>query len=874
MGSNVPLLNFNGGEIGQEAMARIDLEVYPTCADMMENCWPLLGGGLIKAPGTLVCDETPSSAVARVLPFIFDVTDSYVLEFSNQAIRFDYGGATVVIEGAAATIGNAVNNSSTGGSSVTPSGVDVTFNGVHEGIAAARWEITTAAPSDEVTLRFVTTIRDLKVQVGTTTTGSEIIEEITLSPGTHILTFTPGAGAYYLQAKLEGAGKATLTGLVRLAAGDLVLPSPYTEAQLAGVKYEQLFDLYWLYHPSHQTRVLERRGSSTWYGWSLRLFFPKDGPFYPTNLDTLNTIVPSANRGTATLTAVKSTFKATDVGRLIQLVQGGQSAGRTIDAVNEATDAIFVEAHNITWSITGSWVGTIVMESSENGQTGWSTEMSWTSTNSASNATVTLGKFYRLRATVWTSGAATVSLTNNSGSSTGRALITAVASAFSATCEIFERFAFLTGTAEWALGMWSDGEGWPVCGVLQDGRHVLVGDQDRFWESVSDDYESILIGSDDADAISRRIGVSRAGVPRWVAAGERALVGTTGAELEVRSSALDEPVTPDTINIRSLNERRGSADVQPVVANKRVCFINRFRNRIYEVYFENGAHAIDDLTWLHKKIGGVGGFVELAYAEEPEPRLLAVRADGQMGVMLYRPTQGVYGWARVVPAGTDAKFESVCVIPGETEDRIYAIVSRTIGGVTKRFREIFGTQEFLDAAEAVRVHCGVVYEGAATDTIGGLAHLEGETVSVWANGRVHPDCVVSSGAITLNYEVEYAIIGLNYVGKWRSAKLAYGATMGTALTQDKKVGRTGLIVLETPVGAVGYGRDFGNIDYKMGEFQDGMIMDAPVTLVTGELNQPFDGATEIDGRLCLVMDKPAPVHVLAVVPNVELHERA
>lgn len=880
---NVPLINFNGGEIGQEALARVDLEIYPTCGDLVENCLPLLGGGLIKAPGTQVCDETIGSAVARVLPFIFDVTDSFVLEFGNETLRFDYQGGTVQIEGAAASIGTPVNNSSTGGASVGASGTNITFTGAHEGSARARWPITTSAPTDAVSLQFEITKRPLKIKVGTTTTGSQALEEMTFDPGIHVITFVPGASPYYLQAQLDEAGSAQLIDITALSPGDLILPTPYAAGDLAQIKYEQFSNAYWLYHPLYQTRVLERRLNTS---WSLRLFAPPDGPFHSDNTDQYHTLTPSSKRGTATISASKATFAATDIGRLVRIQHTGVDADRTIDAIDEATEGIYIPEsggddalqETISWVISGTFTGTIALESSLDNLT-WSVDdASVTGTSSKQD---TSNRWYRLRATAWTSGSASVRLFSGVGSTDGIARITAFSSATSVTAEVLTRFASTNASKVFALGMWSDGEGWPVAGALHDGRHALVRG-DRFWASRSDDYESMEIGSEDADALSRRIGISRAGDARWIAPGERMIVGTIGAELEIKSNALDEPLTPTNNNVRSLNEQRGSADAQPIVANKRICAINRFRNRIYEIYYaDNGSHAIDDLTWLHKKIGGVGGFVEIAYQEEPEPRLWCVRTDGQLAVMLYRPKQGVYGWARVMPSGTNAAFESVCVIPGDTEDRVYVIARRTVNGVVKRFRERVALQDFEEGRQAVRVQCATVYEGDPATVIP-VAHLEGETVQVWANGRVHADCVVTGGEITLDYEVQYAVVGLGYVGKWRSAKLAYGASMGTALTQDKQVHRAGLVVLDTPIGAIGYGRDFEqddageyiHMDRMTGEHEDGDLMDSPVTLVSTEQNNPFDGEADIDARICLVMDKPAPVHVMAYIPHMEVHEAA
>ena len=116
---------------------------------------------------------------------------------------------------------------------------------------------------------------------------------------------------------------------------------------------------------------------------------------------------------------------------------------------------------------------------------------------------------------------------------------------------------------------------------------------------------------------------------------------------------------------------------------------------------------------------------------------------------------------------------------------------------------------------------------------------------------------------------------LAYQGRWKSARLAYGAQLGSALTMDKQVGPVlGMIVRDTPAGAVKYGRNFDNCtDALRGEHPEGMTMDAAVPLESGDFAQPIAGASSIDSRLCIVMDGPAPVTILALIPQVELHER-
>lgn len=878
MAMNVPLVSFNGGEIGKEAMARVDLDVYSTCAETMENIFPLLTGGMIKAPGTIVSDETPSSGIAIVRPFIYNVDDTLTLEFSDNIIRVDLDGGTIQIDGAAATVSTGADNGSTGSSSVVTTGGAITCYCAIGSIAKGRWAITTAAPSAAATFTFSVNRRPMKVQVGTTTSNANIMAERTLAPGTHVITVTPGAGTYYIQVQLEEPGSAWMLDPVRMAPGDLRIPSPYNDTEFQSLRYRQSNNAYYLYHPSYRTRVLERYSN---YDWSLRLLRPTRGPFEPVNTGTVE-LTPNARLGSASITASEALFTASMVGRLVELTHSGQVESRTITGNNQTSDAIRVVGAGtdraFSIEITGTFSVNVLLERSIGNETSWQTYATYTT---AGVTSVTDGLddqiiYYRINSSGFISGSADATLSYSLGETTGRGEIIQYNSTTSVSIEVFddERFGNTTATTLWALGSWGDDEGWPAGGAFSDSRHHLVA-EDRYWFSEVDDYEGFNVGSESDDAGNRRMAVGNSSNhSRWIEVSDRIMVGTSGETLQIRSSALDEGITPTNVNLRG-GKAKGVANTQPITVDDRTVFISRNTKRLLQIFPNGDKFGLDDLTYLHKHIAGRGsnsaGFVEIAYQEEPEPRVYCVRVDGELAVLTFKPDQQVYSWARYTEP-TGGGFESVCVTPGTPEDYVDVIVRRVIGGVTKRFRERFAPQDFDVSREAIRVQSAVVYDGAATDTISGLGHLEGETVAVWANGRVHDDCVVDSGAITLNYEVTHAVVGLNYVGKWKSVKLAYGARYGTALGQEKKVERAGVIVLETPIGAVAYGRDFTNVDYLTGDYTDGMIMDDPVELMTDEISQPIEGATETDARFCVLMDKPAPVTVLAVIPNVYVSE--
>lgn len=887
MGANVPITSFSGGEIGKEALARVELELYPTTGEMFENCWPTMRGSLTRAPGTEYIG-TVADTGSIVRPFAYNVDQTRVLQISDEEMRLIDGNAYVSLTGGAATIANPADNTSTGGSSVSGT-TTLTMTCVAGGEAKASWAVTGGALS-QTTFAFEVQRRPIKFSVGTTVGLEDILGEITLEPGYHLITVLPTATSYYLRAKLDEGGKAIITNMARKAAGVMVLQTPWPIANLASLRMRQANDIVYFYHPDYRTRVLERRGDTS---WSLRLFRPEDGPFETPNLTT-TTLTPSDVSGSVNVVASKALFSSSSVGQLLELTHQGQTETLAATAVDQVTDSIRVIGidtnRQFTLAISGTFVATVKLQRSFGNTVDWIDYNSYSSIQNVSindelpNQIV----YYRVICSAYTSGTVNVTLAYGNGETTGRGEIVSYTNSTTVVVEVYEAFGATTATTRWSEGSWSDASGWPAAGLIEDSRHWLLGDGGRLWVSASDDYESFLVDSDLSAAISRTIGVGDTNVPRWIEAASRIVAGTHGGELEIGSNNLDETITYLNLKAKTVGDE-GSANAQAVRAGKRVVFIDNSRMRLMQAYQDSdtGSTEVDDLCRLHEKIAGEieqgsgDGFVELAYQRRPERRIWVVRSDGQLCVMLYVPREGIYAWARITGAD-GGLFKSVCVIPGSPEDRVHVLVERVINGSTVLYHERFALNYFpviteddgsQNAPEAWRLQCALVTDGSPATVFSGLSHLQGETVRVWADGKDVGTKVVSGGSITLTDAASYVIIGLEVAARWKSSKMSYGARRGTGLTMDKSIGRLGIVTYQTPIGALSWGRSFDDTDDGLqNEFFDQITMDQPALLVSSEENNPFEGVTEVDPRIHLKMRGAAPVTVLAIVPNVDVEE--
>lgn len=91
---------FNAGELAPELGGRVDISKYPFGLKACRNFVPLKQGPVLRRPGTrYVADAKSTSSGTRLVPFIFNNTQSYVLEFGDRVIRFFYQRA-VLLNGA------------------------------------------------------------------------------------------------------------------------------------------------------------------------------------------------------------------------------------------------------------------------------------------------------------------------------------------------------------------------------------------------------------------------------------------------------------------------------------------------------------------------------------------------------------------------------------------------------------------------------------------------------------------------------------------------------------------------------------------------------------------------------------------------------
>jgi hypothetical protein len=198
--------SFSGGEISVPLSVRVDQPKARYGCKTCRNMMPMRTGALCNRNGFKYIIPTKSNAAARLIPFVFNTGDSYVIELGDTYMRFIRSGAQLQVSGPAAYASGVLYN-----------------------------------PGDIVR---------------TGASGSYQHWYCKLS----VAGTTPAAGAYWYALTMVNNTDTPTTGGISI----LEVPSPFVAADLFNVRMVQSGDVITFAHPTYTPYELTRLGATTW----------------------------------------------------------------------------------------------------------------------------------------------------------------------------------------------------------------------------------------------------------------------------------------------------------------------------------------------------------------------------------------------------------------------------------------------------------------------------------------------------------------------------------------------------------------------------------------------------------------------------------
>lgn len=307
-----PQNSFAAGEFSPRLFGRDDVEAYFAAAAQLQNWLVLPFGGIQTTPGTkFVGEARDSDDPVRLLKFVFNTDQTYVIEMNDSKFRWYKNGARVVE--AAVTI--------TGITNANPGVVTAASHGYANG--------------DDVVIAAVG---------GMTQVNGKIYRVANVAANTFELT-DPQTGA---NINTTAYGTYTSGGTAKRIFTD---SHTFLDAELFDIQYAQKDDLLYLAHGEHAPHRLARTADTS---WSIQNFMTNNlllnGPYRPRDLtggDSAITITPAAATGAnVAITASAAFFTSGMVGSVIRINTGW---GRIDQVTNSTTARMDIEV-----SLTGT----------------------------------------------------------------------------------------------------------------------------------------------------------------------------------------------------------------------------------------------------------------------------------------------------------------------------------------------------------------------------------------------------------------------------------------------------------------------------------------------------------------------------------------
>lgn len=935
---DLPQSSFLGGEVSPYMVLRPDSPQYTAGCRIIENA-EVFGPGIItRRPGTYYVATTKGDALAWLLPFVYNESDAYVMEFTVGKLRFYRGSGIVEDANSAIYEVNTPYAASDVNSLALYQTADVCYIVSQKGTYSPRklvrtdhasWTLTdcntliTTGPFRDINLT-ATALEVNDVNIGSTptlTASADIFEPCqvgSLWKLQHVMTTQYQIGSLgHLVTNVD-----FLNDHVTLAEDPGFADDAPIRISATGTLPNPLVadTTYYVHAPSGTYLEL----SATPAGGEINL----------------------TNAGTGTI-----------------VVWGGSYAadGTT---VNEYTPNLIAGiGAPYSFSMDSSWFkGTASVQVSYDNGTTWIDHYSAVNPSSRSvdindNSVSDFGQnvLIRMALTEQHQGYISYTLDVESYVHTGILQATAYVDGNNMTTTVLDSVGSASTTTKlWAEGAWSEHQGYPQAVTAHFGRIVYAKDLTLWWSAV-DDFENFYSGIEDDQSFSFSLSQAQQNSIRWLV-GERSqnlVCGTLGKVMELRS--LDElrgftPTNPPKV-ASTVAKTVGYA--LPALADTALLFPDRTGKHLYEMLYDNseGTITAPDLTVLASHISGTG-IRQLAWQRSPYPILWCVRTDGQVATMYYDRSYKIGAWSRFV---TDGDVKSVAVVPTDGgPDRVWLEVYRNghyyieyvkdldpelaiehayyvdsglswDGGAAVEVNTIsqaaqgqvtlsswptglvdddhvlitgvLGMTEINDRYftahdcnsvdktlilqnEADTAHWDTsgytAYASGGTlqrveKTFSGLDHLEGNDVTILADGAVESARTVDANSVTLDTYANVVTIGLPYTTTVIPVEMEATLAAGSTAPFGKRILGVAVSLYDTP--SIKYGSSTTLLrQWSWPRLATATTLSTVTPLGTGTIVLPGFGGYQTTAQTVLVQDEPLPLTIRAVTPIIEVNK--
>lgn len=426
---------------------------------------------------------------------------------------------------------------------------------------------------------------------------------------------------------------------------------------------------------------------------------------------------------------------------------------------------------------------------------------------------------------------------------------------------------------------WSDTNGWPERVTFHQQRLAFAANTVRrqtVWLSQAGDFLNFGTSATlvDSDAITFTLASGTQNRIQWMISGKTLNIGTLGNEWTVSGND-QSALTPSNI-LAQRQTNNGSETNKPLMVGLTTLFVERHGRTVNEFVYDYtyDAYKTSDMAILSSHMTEHYSIRDWTYQQTPDSIIWCVREDGVLLGITYQRQHKVVGWHQ---HDTQGSFRAITCIPGNTrEDDVWVVVKRLVNGTDSYYIEKLS--DWFNGTAAVEgkfLDSYVMGEfDPAESSLSGLDHLKGMTVSILADGTVHPDVVVATdGTVALNKAYNAVVVGLSYESELRPHLVDLETSDGSTRGRTQRITKIAIDFYRT-LGAV-----IGRSDQEDGDYEEaipfrvpGDLMGVQVPLFTGWYVYTFSEGFDRESEYFIKQTQPLPMIVRSVTDEVEVHE--
>lgn len=282
------------------------------------------------------------------------------------------------------------------------------------------------------------------------------------------------------------------------------------------------------------------------------------------------------------------------------------------------------------------------------------------------------------------------------------------------------------------------------------------------WETQAANFNNMGTSSPlrDDDAIEFTLASKKKqDIYHMVALDKGMIVFTRSGEWKVTGRDGDV-ITPSSVYPSQQSAYGAERTLKPLIVGEQILFGKHSGRNVLELGFslQDDKYVAVDLTILAAHLFEGRKVIAWDYAAAPHSIIWAVMSDGKALSLTYLKEHDVWGWGRHETRG---KFLDVSVVPEDTRDVPYFLISRRIGGVTKQYIEYMADRQVDDVRDGFFVDCGLSLDNPVT--VASIALGVNTTCTSTAHGLVNGDIIELDG-VTIYDDDDNVLRSLD--GRW------------------------------------------------------------------------------------------------------------